>query len=1597
MKSLFLVLILILGDLTASAQGVSELWATSELGGPAGNGAIMKMDLTGSGITSVYDFSSPFPGTFPVNFMQASNGKLYGTTLWGGSFNKGLLYCYNPLNTDYVLLNSFNCGSALGTSNSCYPGAVMEAANGKLYGVTYKGGTNDLGLIYSFDLNTSTYNAVFSFSGANGTGPSGNLIIATDGKIYGTTDEGGANNAGVLFSLDTATNTFTKLFDFGGLNGINQRAPGYVGHPGSLIEASNGKLYGTLYGGGANTGGVLFCYDRITNNYSVAFDYTSITGGGPIGAIIQASDGKIYGRTIAGALNSGGTIYSFDPVTNICNPLFNSYFNSSSGALIEGPGGELFGTTGAVTGSILFSYNISTNVFNSLLDFSSFGGGLAPAGQIAYHPNGKIYGITSMMAGGASSGYLYSFELATTTLTLLFEFDDINNQNQNGVSPRSIFKSADDKIYGITRQGGLSDSGILFSYDPALSNYLKHFDFNTSLNGKQPRGILHPANNGKLYGVTMTGGINNAGVLFSVDPSNYAFQKLYDFQITSGYLAWSGVIQASNGKLYGMTCSGGDNGGPYPNDGGVIYSFDISTNTYSKLYDFYFTNTTNVSGYTPIGGLIQATNGLLYGMTQYGGASGGVSGIGAGVIFSFNPSTNVFNKIFDFGGESGERPWSDLMQASDGKLYGLTPEGGANTVSGIGAGVLFSLDPATNTYTKLYDFKRDGSGYFPAGNLVEALDGKFYGTTFVTGTNGSGYGGIFSFDPVTATYTNLYNCVPGTGTNPYGKLTLGSDGKIYGKTRYGGTTAGVIFSFDPVTNAYTKLSNDGIVGPLISASRNAGPLSPVNVTSTESNDAGGGTLEIPVSGIGTSVASTVFCAGPTFNVSYKIGYTSFFNSGNTFIAQLSDSTGSFSSPTDIGSVTSIASGTIQATIPSTIPTGSEYRIRVVSTNPIMTGTPNGRNLRVGTAVVTASGNTTFCSGNTVVLTSTVGNSYLWNTGATTRSISVATSGSYSVTVAGCGTSAPLPVVVIPGVAITTQPVPQTVAAGDTAFFNVTATGIGLTYQWKKGNTNLINGTRISGATSDSLSISFISASDASNYRCLITASSGCARTTANAALTVINAAPVISSQPVAPAIIPCETGAVSLTVAATGSGLSYQWYKGVNSLSNGGNISGATTPTLTISSLTVSDAAAYNVVVTNSLGSATSNSVNLTVNARVVITAQPVLQVVCVSNTVNMTVGAIGAGLVYKWRKGSVFLADITNASGSVISGSQTATLTISNAQLSDAATNYNCQVVGTCNTIISSNAAIIVGAPARPAPIVVSGGVNTGNVICPAGDSKTCSVNTVLGASVYTWSVPPGTIGVSINGGGSTGTGQSITVAFGQAFTASSVVLSVVASNVCGTSAARTVTFTNGRPPQPSAITGGSTSVCPGSLVSGYNVLDAGLTYNWSVTGNSVVTGSGSTASVAFGTLFPATLSVMANNGCGASLPRTLIINQSTGGSCAVVMILNVYLQGLYIGGGIMQSPLYNTDPVSHPDPTIADSIIVELRNQFFPNNVVSSVTTMLHTDGHGIVTFPGISNGTYWLVIKHRNSLETWSKFPVTLAPVCSYSFSDSPEWKN
>jgi len=264
-----------------------------------------------------------------------------------------------------------------------------------------------------------------------------------------------------------------------------------------------------------------------------------------------------------------------------------------------------------------------------------------------------------------------------------------------------------------------------------------------------------------------------------------------------------------------------------------------------------------------------------------------------------------------------------------------------------------------------------------------------------------------------------------------------------------------------------------------------------------------------------------------------------------------------------------------------------------------------------------------------------------------------------------------------GPVITTEPVDQIACVGDIVSFSVIATGTGLTYQWRKGTVDLIDGGSISGAMTDILTINPVSLLDvATDYNVVITGDCPPNDTSINVSLSV-DTGPVITTQPVDQSV--CIGDSAIFTVVATGPGLTYQWRKGLTNLINGASVFGVTTDTLVIYPVSALDVATdYNVVITGScLPDAVSINVSLEVSAETVITTAPVNQIICEGDSVSFFVVATGSNLTYQWRKGIVNLVD-----GGNISGATSDTLTINPATLADMATNYNVVISGGCSTV---------------------------------------------------------------------------------------------------------------------------------------------------------------------------------------------------------------------------------------------------------------------------------------------------------------------------
>ncbi len=288
-------------------------------------------------------------------------------TTEGGAYNEGVIFEYNPITNVYVKKFDFN--DSVGSTPS---GSLMLASNGKMYGMTQHGGANFFGVIFEYDHISNTYVKKIDLINSNGNRPDGcSLIEAPNGKLYGMTTSGGANQEGVIFEYDYTTNIYTKKLDLDGSFGSEPE--------GSLTLASNGKLYGMTVLGGLNYTGVIFEYDYLTNVYTKKYDFITSEGKNPKGSLIQASNGKLYGVTFNGGSTLGGVLFEYDYINNVYNKkaeIYSSTGSRPSGSLFQATNGNLYGCTtegGASSNGILFEYQINIDSLSLKADLVNIG------------------------------------------------------------------------------------------------------------------------------------------------------------------------------------------------------------------------------------------------------------------------------------------------------------------------------------------------------------------------------------------------------------------------------------------------------------------------------------------------------------------------------------------------------------------------------------------------------------------------------------------------------------------------------------------------------------------------------------------------------------------------------------------------------------------------------------------------------------------------------------------------------------------------------------------------------------------------------------------------------------------------------------------------------------------------------------------------------------------------------------------------------------------------------------------------------------------------------------------------------------------------
>ena len=461
----------------------------------------------------------------------------------------------------------------------------LQAESYALYGMT-----NQLSSIFKLDPVTHGAKHVFYFDSINGLAPNGSLMQAQNGLLYGMTNKGGLYGMGVLFSYNSVTNKEAVHVEFKGTNGEFPYA--------SLIQGTDGLLYGMTSQGGTRNEGVIFSYNTITGQDSVLFNFDSLVSGGePFGSLIQASNGMMYGLThIGGPLKDMGVLFGFDPihVASTFQVLVDSINTPYYVTLIQATNGLLYGTDvmgGNMGGGQVFSYNINNGVFTSVVNFD-IGNPQAPHGSsplagVTQATNGLIYGMTTYgSAKPSGNGNIFSYDPVTGGDTVLYTFMPPIRPGNGGfmqdtntgllyapaysvymvqLDPKTNSIRTDTLLYPCN-DGNLIMASLIDSLHDSISGAVYYYNSNyncgnDSFDIPAPSIIVNAVHNGIIYETAVTG--SNGHYVFNNLPKGYSFTIQLQDAVQQGYIiqcpsaGYINTASSSSGNNFVIQCNAG--------------------------------------------------------------------------------------------------------------------------------------------------------------------------------------------------------------------------------------------------------------------------------------------------------------------------------------------------------------------------------------------------------------------------------------------------------------------------------------------------------------------------------------------------------------------------------------------------------------------------------------------------------------------------------------------------------------------------------------------------------------------------------------------------------------------------------------------------------------------------------------------------------------------------------------------------------------------------------------------------------------------------------------------------------------------------------
>jgi uncharacterized repeat protein (TIGR03803 family) len=770
-----------LGELLAANNG--HIYGTAPIGGTNSQGYIYRFDATSpAAIVAVYSFAKA-TGHYPQGqLMQGQDGYLYGVTKRGGRYDYGVIYKVKTDGTGYQTLHHFD------KSGGMYPDrGLVQDASGNLYGMTYAGGTHNLGVVYKIRPDGGGFVRLHSFSVKQqfDSPIDQSLLVDSDGFLYGLAPQSQSiifriKNDGTLFKIIYNDEVYIHT-----LRLVSSMTPQY-----KLAIPGNGSS-GVPTSGTFNIDVVLGANQYIlevspTADFSQLF-INAHSQNHEIAYFGLAPSTKYYARVKTTLWSTPGPVTSFTTAgpntaaTSIVTTPANGSTNVSAPTLKV--------TVKAVTGATRYTVQLSTqsDFTGTVLTQTSSVDNQRTLTLTGLKYNTKYYarvGTNINAAFGPSTSFTTRAEVFSTVFSPQDESTDVEincpyilaypipgaKTYTMQLSTTSGFTSG---VRTWTSLEDLHNSFMICDLKPSTTYYAR-VRTDVSTGWGQVTTFTTRAKKGglRIVGINTQGGSHNLGTIFSFSVDSMKAMKHHDN--TDQNMAFSDVVRGQHGFY------------------GTQYDHDTKA---GSVFRYSFTEGYQVS--EPISihretDLMMASSGMLYVTPDY-------SPFGNGAIYKLPENIDLYSRVHFFNQETGRYPRAPLYEYGDGYLYGTTMTGGTNDL-----GTIFRMKGNGKNYEVIHHFTEEGyRGYSSAGGVVSGGDGYLYGTTYY-----GHYGSVYKIKPDGSGFTYLHTFTFYDGAWPMGELIV-ENGLIYGVTNAGGVAQsyGVIYRIGTDGSGFTILKN----------------------------------------------------------------------------------------------------------------------------------------------------------------------------------------------------------------------------------------------------------------------------------------------------------------------------------------------------------------------------------------------------------------------------------------------------------------------------------------------------------------------------------------------------------------------------------------------------------------------------------------------------------------------------------------------------------------------------------------------------------------------------------------------------------------------